>query len=348
MAIGLSRAGFSHAALVESDPAAFATLVANAELFGGADDFVFDEVQNVDYRQYKNVDLLAAGAPCQPWSQAGKRLQDRDHRNLFPEVLRAQSELLPRAVLIENVRGLAAARSGLFVERLSLALEHPQSAVAVGPAIWRAVPEDLRRELDAAPTNNVRYRVRWATLQAADYGIPQMRSRLFLVALRNDVVGDWIPPVPTHRRKGVAGLKNQARVATNGHPLLPGWRTVQEAIGDLPSPTRSDVVRPSWHFHQPGARSYNGHTGSRPDRPAKTLKAGVHGVAGGENTLRLRNGRVRYFTIREAARLQTFPDAHEFAGSWCDAVRQVGNAVPVVLAEAVGRSIMSVLTESSV
>jgi DNA (cytosine-5)-methyltransferase 1 len=97
------------------------------------------------------------------------------------------------------------------------------------------------------------------------------------------------------------------------------------------------------HRSQPGARAYPGHTGSDLDLPAKALKAGVHGVPGGENMLADSRGRVRYFTVREAARLQGLPDEFEFPGSWTESMRQIGNAVPVQLASFVGRWLSKVL-----
>ena len=123
------------------------------------------------------------------------------------------------------------------------------------------------------------------------------------------------------------------------------WRTVRDAISDLPDPERSTSQHtvPN-HVLQPGARSYQGHTGSPLDEPAKTLKAGDHGVPGGENMVLLPDGRVRYFTVRESARIQTFPDSVLLAGSWTEAMRQLGNAVPVKLAEAVAKSVASSLT----
>ena len=93
------------------------------------------------------------------------------------------------------------------------------------------------------------------------------------------------------------------------------------------------------HRFIPGARSYAGHTGSPLDEPAKTLKAGDHGVPGGENMLLKPNGTVRYFSLRESARLQGFPDDFTFPGSWTESMRQLGNAVPVTLAEVVGDSV---------
>jgi len=97
------------------------------------------------------------------------------------------------------------------------------------------------------------------------------------------------------------------------------------------------------HTFQPGARSYPGHTGSPLDVPSKTLKAGVHGVPGGENMLRREDGSVRYFTVRESARLQTFPDDYRLRGAWSETMRQLGNAVPVELAAAVADQIASTL-----
>jgi DNA (cytosine-5)-methyltransferase 1 len=128
-------------------------------------------------------------------------------------------------------------------------------------------------------------------------------------------------------------------------PSTLAWRTVREALADLPDPERkpreSAVI---WnHQFQPGARAYPGHTGSPLDEPAKTLKAGVHGVPGGENMLARPDGSVRYFSVRETARLQTFPDEYVFHGSWTEAMRQLGNAVPVELAAQVGVSVMEQL-----
>lgn len=97
------------------------------------------------------------------------------------------------------------------------------------------------------------------------------------------------------------------------------------------------------HVFNPGARSYPGHTGSPLDEPGKTLKAGDHGVPGGENMLLRPDGSVRYFTVREAARLQTFPDDYVFRGSWTETMRQLGNAVPVRLAEVIAGSVAATL-----
>ena len=128
----------------------------------------------------------------------------------------------------------------------------------------------------------------------------------------------------------------------------PPWRIFDRAgcsvsliSEDLPDPETNLVAAKKLpnHRFQPGARSYVGHTGSPLDEPAKTLKAGVHGVPGGENMLSRLDGDVRYFTVRESARLQTFPDDFLFHGSWSEAMRQLGNAVPVRLARIIGENV---------
>ena len=117
---------------------------------------------------------------------------------------------------------------------------------------------------------------------------------------------------------------------------------------DLPDPegdARSPVIVHNHRF-QPGARRYKGHTGSPLDLPAKTLKAGDHGVPGGENMMVKDDDSVRYFTVRESARLQTFPDGYVFHGAWTECMRQLGNAVPVELARLLGSSVAAVLLEA--
>lgn len=122
------------------------------------------------------------------------------------------------------------------------------------------------------------------------------------------------------------------------------WLTVRDAISDLPPPTKREKV--SGHWQHPGARAYPNHTGSCFDEPAKALKAGDHGVPGGENMLADRHGRVRYFTIREMARLQGFPDEFVVSGTWKAATRQLGNAVPTSVGEYVGKAVLKIIQGS--
>ena len=205
-------------------------------------------------------------------------------------------------------------------------------------------------------------------MNAADYGVPQRRERVFFVGFREDLGIEWSFPDATHsadaliwdqaisgeywerlgvaKRDRVLSPRAEARARTlgkldreaiAGHP----WRTVREALLDLPDPEGQPQASALLlnHRFQGGARTYPGHTGSPLDAPAKTLKAGVHGVPGGENMLLRPDGSVRCFTVRESARLQTFPDDYKFHGSWTETMRQLGNAVPVRLAETVARDV---------
>ena len=207
-------------------------------------------------------------------------------------------------------------------------------------------------------------------LNAADYGVPQRRERIFFVGFRSDIHVAWSFPKATHSRDvllrsqwGTGEYWDRHAVSRRERPATPArfarfaddsaslfresverapWRTVRDAIADLGEPTRGGT-RIANHVLQPGARSYAGHTGSPLDEPAKTLKAGDHGVPGGENMVRYPNGEVRYFSVRESCRLQAFPDDYVFEGSWTENMRQLGNAVPVTLGEVVLRSVRAAL-----
>jgi DNA (cytosine-5)-methyltransferase 1 len=153
--------------------------------------------------------------------------------------------------------------------------------------------------------------------------------------------------IPSKKRPEVPpGIKKKLDYGWFGPSTNP-WKTVRDALLDLPEPSEFDSRRYFNHRLVPGARSYAGHTGSPLDEPAKTLKAGDHGVPGGENMLAREDGQVRYFTVRESARLQTFPDNYCFHGSWTESMRQLGNAVPVALSEVVALGIKTRLQARS-
>jgi DNA (cytosine-5)-methyltransferase 1 len=174
---------------------------------------------------------------------------------------------------------------------------------------------------------------------------------------------EWSFPEPTHSRAALLATQasgaywERHKVARKHRPFVADkagafdlfgggarpWATVRDALADLPDPERDPEAARAVpnHVFQDGARSYPGHTGSPLDEPAKTLKAGVHGVPGGENMLLRPDGTVRYFTVRESARLQTFPDEFVFHGSWTETMRQLGNAVPVRLARIVADGVAS-------
>jgi len=203
--------------------------------------------------------------------------------------------------------------------------------------------------------------------------VPQKRERVFIVGFRQDLGAEWSFPKATHSLDAllwdqwVTGEywdrhevpkkdrpppppRLEDRISRLGSLFPPDelpWKTVRDAISDLPDP--KDLIlsaRVPNHKFNPGARSYHGHTGSPLDSPAKTLKAGDHGVPGGENMLARSDGSVRYFTVRESARLQTFPDDYVFHGSWTETMRQLGNAVPVLLGRVIAKEVSRCLRQT--
>lgn len=374
LALGTHFAGFHHRMLLEWNEAACDTLQANAETESipgiNSWNILQADARSVDFGSIGTVDLVAGGPPCQPFSIGGKHRGMDDTRDMIPQFVRAVRELAPRAFVLENVKGLLRDSFRSYFSLVVLQLSHP--TVIRGKD--ESGDEHLRRLEDVHTSgrdSNLKYRVVFRLLNAADYGVPQTRERVFIVGFRADTEIEWHFPDPTHssdallREQGVTGtywerfgLRHlppsqdspvRLRTSKKALPLIPlqPWRTVRDAIGDLPAPTagQDDVAGYTNHRLRPGARAYKGHTGSPLDWPAKTLKAGDHGVPGGENMIAFPDGSVRYFTVREAARLQTFPDAWHFEGPWSEAMRQLGNAVPVTLAHTIARSVARCLNE---
>lgn len=373
LTLGISRAGFCPAAIIEKNDDAMNTLLIN---HGGNSNIPKrSRLHRMDVRDFsyetfgRSIALLAGGPPCQPFSQAGKHRGHLDERDMFPEVLRAVRHLEPKVILIENVRGLAREAFSDYFNYILLSLRLPFIAQASGER-WRDHFRRLKACHKKGETYGASYEVLHTVLNAADYGVPQNRQRLFIVGIRHDLNLSWRFPSPTHsmdkliwdqwvtgqywerhgfskRRipepSGILAARIE-RLARCGEPSTMAWRTVRDAFIGLPPPDRlSTPISIPNHQLYPGARPYPGHTGSTFDLPAKTLKAGNHGVPGGENMLALPDGSVRYFTIRECARLQTFPDDYVFSGAWCASVKQIGNAVPVDFAFAVAKSLAQAL-----
>jgi len=374
LALGLSRAGFSHVAVIERDPAACETIRHNqkAQVRPVADWHLRQEdVSSIDFKTYKGIDLLAGGPPCQPFAISGKRRAHGDERNMLPEMIRAVRELQPPVVFIENVTGLLRGQLERYFEYLLLQLRFPTVERKRGER-WPSHLVRLRHLSHRTPPAGVTYDVHDRVLQAADFGVPQRRERVFIVAFRSDLQVGWNFPPATHaldsllwdqwvsgeywkrhsvppRLRPKMPMSFAKRVESLKKKSQPGslpWRTIRDGLVGLPLPVARDQspTVPN-HVLVPGARVYPSHTGSPLDMPSKTLKAGAHGVPGGENILVAPDGAIRYFTIRECARLQTFPDDYAFLGTWKSLVRQVGNAVPVTLVEHVSRAIHDHLIE---
>ncbi|MYA37867.1 MAG: DNA cytosine methyltransferase [Gammaproteobacteria bacterium] len=367
LGIGVSQAGFEPVAVVERDRYCCDTIRENQEksleplvnwplVQGDVRDFDYGEIGG-------DVDLVSGGPPCQPFSLGGKHRGYLDTRDMFPEAIRAVRELKPRAFLFENVKGLTRPAFANYFEYMRLQLAYPD-LVKNSDETWTDHLARLERHHTDGRGDAPAYRIVSRVLNAADYGVPQRRERVFIVGFRSDLGIEWSFPAPTHSREAllwdqwrtgkywesmkvkrpdddsaVRWRKSAQRLREN--PETKPWRTVRQALADLPDPEfePEKASRHLNHKFQPGARSYPGHTGSPCDEPAKTLKAGDHGVPGGENMLRRTDGSLRYFSIRESARLQTFPDDYLFHGTWTESMRQLGNAVPVKLASVVANSI---------
>lgn len=366
LALGLREAGFSPGLLYEIDRHACKTLRDNQVPVNPPID---DGVREADIRQVNwqvkvqelglPVRLLAAGVPCQPFSLAGKHLADRDGRNLFPELFTAINHLDPQAVLIENVRGLIRPSFLPYFSYLLRRLEFPSLSPKDGE-YWQ--DHDTRLQLHTKSSGiQPDYHITWQLLNAADYGVPQNRSRVFIVATRSDLSLHFRFPSPTHSKAALERAQHSGEY-WHRHKISPRrtrsrggvlgltddrhapWVTVRDAITDLPQPTAAEHNATMNHWQIPGAKPYPGHTGSCPDWPSKTIKAGVHGVPGGENTIIIDGEQIRYYTLRETARIQTFPDCHIFSGARLHVTRQIGNAVPCRLAKAVAAALYDTLT----
>lgn len=358
LALGLEASGFEHVALVERNKDACATLRLNRPKWN----LIESDVRKVNFAELGPVDLVAGGPPCQPFSIGGKAHGYDDLRDMFPQAVRAVRELRPKAFMFENVRGLLRQAFHDYVEFVRLQLTYPDFPISQNIS-WDTNLQRLQKyHTSQGRVNGLTYQVSIHLADAADYGVPQRRHRVFFVGFRSDLDAKWFFPSPIAssdellrqkyvtgtywKEHGLSGLDRPpsglraglSRIATgNLFPTCTRWRTVRDALAGLPHPQNaSDYAN---HVYQPGAKPYPGHTGSSWDDPAKALKAGDHGVPGGENMLNYGNGKVRYFSVRESARIQTFPDEYVFAGSWTESMRQLGNAVPVVLAQAVASSI---------
>jgi DNA (cytosine-5)-methyltransferase 1 len=336
LALGIHLAGFEHQLLVEADDDAYETLLHNSknETVSGISSWpiVRDRVESVDLSSYQKIDLLAAGIPCQPFSNGGKRRGIDDDRNMFPIFARVLATLKPQAFLLENVNGLINGKLASHMEYIILQLRHPWN-LARNSQTWKDHLEELRYITANDTRKETNYKVYFQVLNAANYGVPQIRKRVFIIGFRRDLETNWNFPTATRSKEAL--LTNNKKA----------WLTVHDAIKDLPE-IGTEAAAAIQHVIIPGARSYKGHTGSVLDWPAKSLKAGNHGVGGGENMLRYHDSRVRYFTVRECARLQTFPDSWVFSGAWSSITRQLGNAVPVKMATQVAMSIKEALMRS--
>ncbi len=377
LGIGLAKSGFEPQLVVEHNKWCCDTLRENHEILAKRHrpqnpwPVLEGDVRKVEFARFEGqLDLISGGPPCQPFSLGGRHRAYDDARDMFPEAVRALREARPKAFVFENVKGLMRASFQNYFEYVQLQMEHPEM-VAKPNEYWEDHLARLERHHTSTKRPGLHYRVVTRLLNSANYGVPQKRERVLFVGFRDDIDARWSFETGGHTQEALVwdqtfgdywdrhkvakkdrrlegrALQLSRKLSGDHRPIAKPWATTRDAIADLPDPRRiqksASILN---HKFQDGARVYPGHTGSFLDDPAKTLKAGVHGVPGGENMLRRADGSVRYFSTREAARLQTFPDSYKFHGAWSECMRQLGNAVPVKLAQVVGDSVARQLAAS--
>ena len=368
MALGMRQAGFRHAALVEWWKPAATVLRHNAS----PRTWATEDIREADVRtainglaDFADISLVAGGPPCQPFSLAGASAGHSDERNMFPVAIELVRRLLPPYVVFENVPGLLRASFAPYFQYVQDQLRRPDVAPRSADEAWSEHHARLTESKGADL-----YRVYRQQINAADLGVAQTRKRVFLVAIRADVAGaaEWRGVELTHSRDELLrsqwvtgeywqrhGLRTPdevphflaaavQRVARSEmDDSVKPWRTLRDLLSDIPEPEEGKVWE-GWpnHIFIPGARAYRSHTGSPIDLPSKTIKAGVHGVAGGEAMIRFGDDSLRYLTVRESAMTQGFPRDYEFPTSRSRMMGVIGNAVAVDVAAAVGASLPGV------
>ncbi|MHA7777096.1 DNA cytosine methyltransferase [Roseibium sp. M-1] len=289
-ALGLEMAGFDHVALFENDRHACETLRRNRPEWTVHEHDLFQEF---DFERYHGVDLLAGGLPCPPFSVAGKQLGEKDERNLFTRGVEIAARVKPKAIMFENVRGM-----------LDPSFEN-----------YRDFIEVRLRKLG--------YKVSWKLLQASDFGVPQLRPRVVMVALQRRYADHFDWPTKLADAKTV-GETLVDLMSANGWLGAAAWKDQANKI----APT---IV---------GGSKKHGGPDLGPTRARKAwAEMGVEGRTIAEFAPDPEYVGMPRLTIRMVARLQGFPDSWNFFGRKTHAYRQVGNAFPPPVAAAVGHNI---------
>ena len=296
-ALGLEQAGFVHRAVVEIDQHACNTLRLNRPQWG----VVEADLHDWNPEGLRSVDLLAGGVPCPPFSKAGHQLGADDERDLFPRALELTAAIRPKAVMLENVRGLL---DPVFTS-------------------YRDAVRDQLVELG--------YTSSWKLLNASDFGVPQLRPRVILVAVRSDL-GEfhWPEPNPAMTAPTVGEALKDLMAAR-------GWDGADEWA------SRANTIAPTLVG---GSKKHGGPDLGPTRARAGWLSLGVNGKSIAEEAPDPDFDGIPRLTVRMAARIQGFPDDWEFAGRKTNAYRQVGNAFPPPVAKAVGEQIRKAIRAS--
>jgi DNA (cytosine-5)-methyltransferase 1 len=373
LSLGLEKAGWKSKRLLEWNKHACNTLRFNAENQHGLAEnwkIVEGDVRSFDYGEInESIDLVAGGPPCQPFSLGGNHNAQDDSRDMFPEAIRAVKELGPKYFMFENVKGLLRKSFADYFEYIICRLKYPFEGQR-NQESW----EDHFIRIKEIDNNRIDcespyvYNVNYKLIDAANYGVPQHRHRVIIIGIREDQKWNFKFPQLTHTENKLIiskyinknywiareidvvddesaykNLKNKIKKANifSFEKDVFRYNTVYDAIESLPLPANGLNEDYGNHIYRAGAKPYPGHTGSQLHFPSKAIKAGSHGVPGGENMIAYPDGTYRYYTTREAARIQTFPDDYLFTGSWTESMRQIGNAVPVTVGYILGEALLS-------
>ncbi len=293
-ALGLERAGFHHHAAVEIDAHACQTLRLNRPGWN----VIEDDLAQWSGKDHVGVDLLAGGVPCPPFSKAGKQLGAEDERDLFPKAIELVDEIRPRAVMLENVRGLLDAVFDTYRNNVE------QQLIALG------------------------YTPGWRLLNASDYGVSQLRPRVIFVGIKRDLADKFEWPTPNRTEPPSVGELLHDLMAANGWEKADQWAA------------QATTVAPTLV----GGSKKHGGPDLGPTRARRAWAAlGVEGRTIAEHAPEPGFDGMPRLTVRMAARVQGFPDEWQIAGRKTNAYRQIGNAFPPPVAEAVGRQIAKAL-----
>lgn len=255
---------------------------------------VYEDIKNIRVEDIPEADIVIGGFPCQGFSVANMNRSVEDERNsLYLEMLRIIKAKQPKFFVAENVKGILSLGKGSIIEMIM---------------------NDFK---------NVGYRVEYKLLNAADYGVPQTRQRVFIVGVRNDLDFEYKYPDPTHQEYSKIDLFNLDN--------LPKWISVGEALKDIPEPEENHTLKN--HVYSKYRLKFNGYIGHRetdPNRPSPTITA--RGDHRGGAVINHHPKNHRRLSVREVAIIQSFPLDYEFVGSTTSCYRQIGNAVPPILA----------------
>ena len=255
------------------------------------------DISAIKINDIKNFDLLIGGFPCQGFSRANIHQIEGDERNnLYLHILKFLKIKKPNFFLLENVKNIISFNDGKDFKEINIAL------------------------------TECGYNVKFKVLNAADFGIPQNRQRVFIHGERKDLNLNYFRfPNPTHSKSNKSGLKS--------------WKSIGEALSEINDELKNPkCLNNIYSKYKINTRNFTGHRKTDPNKPSPTILA--RGNGGGGVCAIPHPNNLRRLSVRESAYIQTFPMNFEFTGSLGSMYRQIGNAVPIKLAYILGKQLL--------